>query len=101
MTHPQPKAGETVCTMCGKTFTEWDVNLGDNCYDIFVNYPSNHDCERIQLNLCVECFDRVLDLILPLCKFDPVVDDDWLEHCCEGGVIHRDRGPGGAAYRRR
>ena len=53
MTHPQPKAGETVCTMCGKAFTEWDVNLGDNCYDIFVNYPSNHDCERIQLNLCV------------------------------------------------
>ena len=90
-----------ICTMCGKEFDESDRNFGDNCYDIFVNYPSKYDCCRVQLDLCVDCFDIVLDVLIPMCKTNPIVDDDWLEHCCEGNVIHRDWGPGGAAYRKR
>ncbi len=78
--------------------------MGDNCYDIFVNYPSSHDCKRVQLNLCSDCFDKVFDTIVPLCKINPVVDDDWLEHCVsrEDGhmVIHESWGPGGANYLR-
>lgn len=36
------------CTMCRKAFNEGDLLLGDNRYDIFVNYPSKYDPERIQ-----------------------------------------------------
>lgn len=45
------EAAKTICTMCGKPFSSWDMNLGDNRYDIFVGYPSSHDTERIQINL--------------------------------------------------
>lgn len=65
------------CTMCGKKFDDEDIMLGDNTYDIYVNYPSKHDLERIKLNFCVDCFDKVLDMIIPLCKINPIVDEDW------------------------
>ena len=74
------KVKEIKCTMCGKTFDEWDINLCDNRYDIFVNYPSVHDMERIQFNFCVDCFDRVLDILIPMCKINPIVEDDWWSH---------------------
>ncbi|MBO4413849.1 MAG: hypothetical protein IKX86_01110 [Clostridia bacterium] len=74
-------AEKIICTMCGKPFDEWDVMLGDNRYDIFVNYGSKYDLMRIRFNFCCECFDRVLDTIIPMCKIDPVADDDWWEHC--------------------
>ena len=95
----EAEAAKTICTMCGKPFSSWDMNLGDNRYDIFVGYPSSHDTERIQINLCVDCFDKVLDTIVSMCKINPVVDGDWMEHCLKknDGVIYISRrlGSGG------
>ena len=95
----ETEAAKTICTICGKPFSLWDMNLGDNRYDIFVGYPSSHDTERIQLNLCMDCFDKVLDTIIPMCKINPVVDDDWMEHCLKNidGKIYISRrlGSGG------
>ncbi len=94
------EAAKTVCTMCGKPFSSWDMNLGDNRHDIFVGYPSKHDLERIQINLCVDCFDNVLDTIISMCKTNPVVDDDWWAHCLENIdgrlYINKNLGPGGS-----
>lgn len=88
------------CTMCGKQFDIEDLYLGDNRYDIFVNYPSKYDLKRLQFNFCCDCFDKVLDTIIPMCKNDPVVDDDWWDHCLHtvGGraYIFKDMGPGGS-----
>lgn len=90
------------CTMCGKPFSLWDMNLGDNRYDIFVNYPSSHDGERLQFNFCTTCFDKVLDTIIPMCRMNPVVDDDWLSHCIVRNnnkqYINEGLGPGGAGH---
>lgn len=98
----EPDYSSIICNMCGNPFTIFDYMMGDNRYDIFVNYPSNHDCERVQLNLCSNCFDKVFDMIVPLCKINPIVDDDWVEHCVsrEDGhmVIHESWGPGGEGY---
>lgn len=71
------------CTMCGRPFNDWDLSLGDNRYDIFVGYPSKHDLERIKFDFCVECFDKVIDTLIPMCKLDPVIEDDWSENHIE------------------
>ena len=60
-----------VCNMCGKTFDLWD-HQEDFCFDHHIGYGSAHDFERIQLNLCCQCFDRVIDWILPQCKHNPM-----------------------------
>ena len=52
------------CTMCGKQFDKWDMSLGDNRYDIFVNYPSKYDLKRLRFDFCCSCFDKVLDTII-------------------------------------
>ena len=90
---------KTICNICGKEFNEWDEILGDNKFDVFVNYPSKYDINRIKINLCVDCYDSVLDKILPMCKINPIVDDNWIDHCTDGkGIIHRDWGSGGSKH---
>ena len=89
------EASKIKCNICGRPFNEWDIYMGDNRYDIFVNYPSCHDHSRIQFNFCVKCFDRVLDTIIPMCTIDPVVDDNWVRHCVSAPEINPKAGPGG------
>ena len=60
-----------ICHMCGKTFDLWD-HQEDFCFDHHIGYGSAHDFERIQLNLCCQCFDKVIDWILPQCKHNPM-----------------------------
>ena len=60
-----------VCNMCGKTFDFWD-NQESFCFDHYIGYGSTHDFERIRLNLCCNCFDKVIDWIIPQCKHDPI-----------------------------
>jgi hypothetical protein len=57
--------------MCGKTFNFWD-NQESFCFDHYIGYGSTHDFERIRLNLCCHCFDKVIDWIIPQCKHDPM-----------------------------
>lgn len=59
------------CNMCGKTFNFWD-NQENFCLDQRVGFGSSHDMHRIKLNLCCNCFDKVLDWILPQCKHNPL-----------------------------
>ena len=33
---------------------------------------SKYDLNRLKLNLCIDCFDKVLDFILPQCKTNPL-----------------------------
>lgn len=75
----KPKIADIKCTMCGKKFDIWDISLGDNQYDIFVNYPSKHDLKRLKFNFCVNCFDKVLDMIIPMCKLNPVAEEDLVD----------------------
>ena len=100
LTEEFAESAKIKCTMCGKQFDIEDLYLGDNRYDIFVNYPSKYDLKRLQFNFCCDCFDKVLDTIIPMCKNDPVVDDDWWDHCLHtvGGraYIFKDMGPGGS-----
>jgi len=61
------------CHVCGKYFDCHDYahNL---CMDKEMGYGSSHDLERIQLNLCCDCFDKILDWVLPQCKINPITN---------------------------
>jgi len=90
----EKEAAKITCTMCKKSFTLFDYYHGDNRFDLFMNYGSKYDLKRLKFNFCIECFDKVLDMIIPMCKMNPEVDDDWTEHCVDRHhVIHRNWGP--------
>lgn len=61
----------TTCNMCGKVFDEWDYQE-DFCFDYHIGYGSKYDLNRLKLNLCIDCFDKVLDFILQQCKTNPL-----------------------------
>lgn len=59
------------CNVCGKEFDMWDKqeNFGLHYH---VGYGSVHDGEVIELDLCCDCFDKVLEIILPMCQINPI-----------------------------
>lgn len=61
----------TKCTMCSNVFDNWDYQE-NFCLDYHIGYGSKYDCNRLKLNLCIDCFDKVLDFILPKCKTNPL-----------------------------
>ncbi len=65
------------CTMCGKYFDLWDEQESF-CLNRRIGYGSSHDGCQVKLQLCCGCFDRVLDMIVPLCRTNPITDlTDW------------------------
>ena len=60
-----------ICNMCGNTFKFWDHEENIS-FDHLIGYGSAHDMHRIRLNLCCKCFDKVIDLITPQCKHNPI-----------------------------
>lgn len=65
----------TTCHMCGKIFDEWDYRE-NFCFDYHIGYGSKYNINRLKLNLCIDCFDKVLDFILPQCKTNPLKEYD-------------------------
>lgn len=64
--------------MCGAEIDRllrWHYSFKD-----FFGYGSKYDEERIELVLCPDCIDRVVDLIRPLCKTDPLPGIDLDEY---------------------
>ena len=59
------------CTMCSKEFDFWDEQE-NFCFNHTIGYGSAHDGETISLNLCCNCFDKVINLISPICDTDPL-----------------------------
>ena len=63
------------CTMCGKTLDEWD-KYENYSADLHIGYGSKYDMSRLRFQLCCDCFDRILDMFVPLCKTNPLEDED-------------------------
>lgn len=61
----------TTCNMCAKVFDKWDYQE-NFCFDYHIGYGSKYDLNRLKLNLCIDCFDKVLDFILPQRKTNPL-----------------------------
>lgn len=63
------------CNMCGKDFDMWDEQE-DFCFEHVIGYGSKYDMHKVDLKLCCDCFDKVMDFILPQCKDDPMTEYD-------------------------
>ena len=68
---------ERICTMCGKKFDVWDEQQ-NFVVDREIGYGSKYDYHHIQMNLCCDCFDRVVDYIVDNSKTNPLTESDWL-----------------------
>ena len=55
------------CNLCGKDFNELDIN-NDCSFVIYPGYGSRHDCERIEVDLCCDCMDDLIEK----CAISPV-----------------------------
>lgn len=67
------------CNYCGKQIDNKDDYQHHHIY-IPMWYGSKYDGDDVQADLCLECTDKLIDFLRPLCKYDPVVpsgtDDD-------------------------
>lgn len=59
------------CNMCGKEFDCWDEQE-NFCFEHKIGYGSIHDGEQIIINLCCDCFDKVIDVVVPMCETNPL-----------------------------
>lgn len=55
------------CNMCGKEFDMWDEQEDFSIYRE-IGYGSKYDMESLELDLCCECMDKIIDS----CKISPV-----------------------------
>lgn len=61
-----------VCNVCGKDFDLWDTQEGFG-FHYTVGYGSEFDGQGINLDLCCDCFDKLMnEYIIPRCKISPV-----------------------------
>ena len=61
-----------LCNICGKELDDLDRQAFLS-FNRVMTYGSKHDGECIQLDLCCNCFDNLLDKLLPMCKHSPIV----------------------------
>lgn len=74
------------CTMCNKIFDEWDIQE-DFSYQKWIGYGSVHDMEYLNLQLCCDCFDKVLAFILKNSVNNPLTDYEYKS--LSGGKVKR------------
>jgi hypothetical protein len=67
------KSDALVCTMCGKEFDCWDTNEALH-YKHYIGFGSKYDLNFFEASLCCSCFDKILDVILPLFKSNPLTE---------------------------
>ena len=63
------------CTMCGKELNEYELDP-TLTFDLFPGYGSRYDMDHIHMELCWDCFDKIIDWIRPQCEKDPVIEED-------------------------
>lgn len=69
--------GKTVCNVCGKAFDTFDdqEHIG---FHQTVGYGSNHyDGYTFDLDICCNCFDKLMDQLVRKCKINPIVDPEY------------------------
>lgn len=64
------------CNICGNKMDFWDIQE-DFTIHTTVGYGSKHDGETIELHICCNCMDRIIDK----CSIDPILKHHELEGC--------------------
>jgi hypothetical protein len=64
---------ESICTMCSKVLDEIDKEQ-DFHFKQWIGYGSKHNLNIFEARLCCDCFDKVLDAVLPMFKSNPLTE---------------------------
>lgn len=59
-----------ICSVCGKQYDQFDEWAGFG-FDYFVGYGSRYDLHHLKACICIACFDRMMDMFIPMCKVSP------------------------------
>lgn len=73
------------CTMCNRILNEFDIN-GDFSYHKWIGYGSRYDENRLDVELCGECFDKVVSFIVNNSATNPLRE---YEDRQENGLLYR------------
>ena len=60
-----------ICSMCGKELDEFDLQE-DFYFKHYIGYGSKYDLDIFEARLCCDCFDKILDTLLPMFKSNPL-----------------------------
>ena len=71
---------EAKCDMCGKKYDYWDC-VHDYRYKEDFGYGSKYDMFYLDMHLCIDCIDNMVEYILSKCKKNPLhhvdTDEEW------------------------
>ena len=59
------------CNICGRTIDEYDVESGF-AIQYRPGWRSKYDNECVNVDLCVDCSDAMIDTLIALCKIHPI-----------------------------
>ncbi len=60
-----------ICTMCGHYFDDWDLEANNYIYHYF-GFGSKKDDKIFEADLCCDCYDKIIDKIIPLFPLYPL-----------------------------
>ena len=62
-----------ICSMCEKELDEFDLQE-DFSFKRYIGYGSKYDMNFLDIKLCCDCFDKILDTLLPMFKGNPLTE---------------------------
>ena len=67
--------GKTICNICGKEFDIFDEQESFGIHTGTIGYGSQYDGDKIDLDMCCDCFDGIMEDIILKCTIDPVTEN--------------------------
>ena len=61
---------KTFCNMCGREFNLFDEQERFGIHSPYIGYGSKYDECSLELDLCCDCMDKIIDA----CEISPVTD---------------------------
>lgn len=64
------------CNVCGKEFDLYDRQEDFGIHTGTIGYGSKYDGDSINLDMCCDCFDKLMEDMIPKCKINPCTERD-------------------------
>ena len=74
---------ELVCTMCGNKLDDCDLDANFH-FQCYIGFGSTYDLSIFEARLCCKCYDKILDTIVPMFKYNPLSEYELVS---EGGCL--------------
>ena len=62
-----------ICSMCEKELDEFDLQEKFS-FKRYIGYGSKYDMNILDVKLCCDCFDKLLEAVLPMFKNTPLTE---------------------------